>query len=148
MNDIISTALEGMEPYNQPLLDKLLIEADGTENKGKLGANALLGVSLAAAKAAANELGIPLYSYIGGVNAKTLPVPMMNILNGGKHADNNVDIQELSLIHIYSECDGAIYRCENDQTSSVLLFVFAVFLHCAFDFIKFIKQSGIYRLYF
>ncbi len=100
VNDIISTALEGMEPYNQPLLDKLLIEADGTENKGKLGANALLGVSLAAAKAAANELGIPLYSYIGGVNAKTLPVPMMNILNGGKHADNNVDIQEFMIMPV------------------------------------------------
>src|SRR5690606_29605590 len=71
---------------------------DGTENKGRLGANAILGVSLAVAKAAAQALGVPLYQYIGGVNAKTLPVPMMNILNGGKHADNNVDIQEFMVM--------------------------------------------------
>src|SRR5690606_27951692 len=73
---------------------------DGTENKGKLGANAILGVSLAVARAAANELGMPLFNYIGGVNAKVLPVPMMNILNGGEHADNNVDIQEFMIMPV------------------------------------------------
>ena len=89
-------------------IDKKLIEIDGTENKGKLGANATLGVSLAVAKAAANSLGMSLYKYIGGVNAKTLPVPMMNILNGGKHADNTVNIQEFMIMPVgaksFSEC--------------------------------------------
>jgi len=91
---IIGPAILGMEATEQALLDQVLIDLDGTNNKGKLGANAILAVSLAAAKAAADSVCLPLYRYIGGVWANTLPVPMMNILNGGKHADNNVDIQE------------------------------------------------------
>jgi enolase len=90
----------GMNVFDQVDLDTALIDLDGTENKNVLGANAILGVSLAAAKAAANELGMPLYRYIGGVNAKQLPVPMMNILNGGAHADNNVDIQEFMIMPV------------------------------------------------
>lgn len=100
VNDIIADEVIGMEVFDQVLIDKVLIELDGTHNKGKLGANAILAVSMAVARAAANELGIPLYQYIGGVNAKTLPVPMMNILNGGEHADNNVDIQEFMVMPI------------------------------------------------
>ena len=108
VNNIIAPALEGMNAYDQPLVDKTLIELDGTENKGKLGANATLGVSLAVAKAAAASLGMELYQYIGGVNAKTLPVPMMNILNGGKHADNTVSTQEFMIMPVgaksFTEC--------------------------------------------
>ncbi|ERM93215.1 enolase [Caldanaerobacter subterraneus subsp. yonseiensis KB-1] len=100
VNDIIAPELIGMEAQDQVAIDKAMIELDGTPNKSKLGANAILGVSLAVAKAAAEELGLPLYQYLGGVNAKTLPVPMMNILNGGKHADNNVDIQEFMIMPI------------------------------------------------
>ncbi|GFN36288.1 phosphopyruvate hydratase [Tepidimicrobium xylanilyticum] len=100
VNNIIAEEIIGMDVFDQVGIDKLLIELDGTENKGKLGANAILGVSLAVARAAAEELGIPLYKYIGGVNAKVLPVPMMNILNGGKHADNNVDIQEFMVMPV------------------------------------------------
>ncbi|KJR45905.1 Enolase [Desulfosporosinus sp. I2] len=100
VNLLISPKVEGLNPYDQPGLDQLLKEIDGTENKGKLGANAILGVSMATAKAAAESLGLPLYQYLGGVNAKELPVPMMNILNGGKHADNNVDIQEFMIMPI------------------------------------------------
>ena len=92
INDIIAPELEGMNVFDQVGIDRLLIELDGTENKGKLGANAILGVSMACAKAAAEEIGLPLFQYLGGVNAKVLPVPMMNIINGGQHADNNVDI--------------------------------------------------------
>ncbi|MBQ2888597.1 MAG: phosphopyruvate hydratase [Firmicutes bacterium] len=98
--EIIAPAIIGLSAFEQAALDKLLIELDGTDNKGKLGANAILGVSLAVAKAAANSLGQPLYRYIGGANAKTLPVPMMNILNGGQHADNNVDIQEFMVMPV------------------------------------------------
>lgn len=98
VNDIIAEEVVGMDVFDQLGIDSLLIELDGTENKGKLGANAILGVSLAVARAAAEELGMPLFQYIGGVNAKVLPVPMMNILNGGKHADNNVDIQEFMVM--------------------------------------------------
>ena len=108
VNNIIAPALEGMNAYDQPLVDKTLIELDGTDNKGKLGANATLGVSLAVAKAAAASLGMELYQYIGGVNAKTLPVPMMNILNGGKHADNTVSTQEFMIMPVgaksFTEC--------------------------------------------
>ncbi len=108
INKIIAKELEGMNVFEQAEIDKKLIEIDGTENKGKLGANATLGVSLAVAKAAANSLGMSLYKYIGGVNAKTLPVPMMNILNGGKHADNTVNIQEFMIMPVgaksFSEC--------------------------------------------
>src|SRR5690554_486158 len=95
VNEIIAEQLIGMDAFNQVEIDKLLIELDGTPNKAKLGANAILGVSLAVARAAAEQLDIPLYRYIGGANAKMLPVPMMNIINGGEHADNTVDIQEL-----------------------------------------------------
>ena len=98
VNEIIAPALEGFEITDQLAIDKALIELDGTKNKSKLGANAILAVSMAAARAASSELDIPLYRYIGGVNAKTLPVPMMNILNGGEHADNNVDIQEFMVM--------------------------------------------------
>lgn len=98
--NVIAPEVIGMSVFDQVALDKTLIELDGTPNKGKLGANAILGVSLAAAKAAATYLDMPLYQYIGGVNAKTLPVPMMNILNGGKHADNNVDIQEFMIMPV------------------------------------------------
>lgn len=100
VNEIIAPELLDQSALDQPGIDKLLIELDGTENKSKLGANAILGVSLAVAKAAAESLGLPLYQYIGGVNAKTLPVPMMNILNGGQHADNNVDIQEFMVMPV------------------------------------------------
>ena len=100
VNEKIFPEVVGMNVFDQVDLDKTLIDLDGTENKNVLGANAILGVSLAAAKAAANELGMPLYRYIGGVNAKQLPVPMMNILNGGAHADNNVDIQEFMIMPV------------------------------------------------
>jgi len=98
VNDIIANDIIGEDATNQVLIDKILLELDGTPNKAKLGANAMLGVSLAVCKAAAEAFGLPLYQYIGGVNAKVLPVPMMNILNGGKHADNNVDLQEFMVM--------------------------------------------------
>lgn len=98
VNEIIAPEIIGMDVTHQVDIDTLMIEMDGTPNKGRLGANAILGVSLAVARAAANYLEIPLYQYIGGVNAREIPVPMMNILNGGKHADNNVDIQEFMII--------------------------------------------------
>jgi enolase len=98
VNAKISPALIGLESTLQVLIDKTMLKLDGTENKKKLGANAILGVSIAAAKASAMELGLPLYSYLGGVNGKVLPVPMMNVLNGGVHADNNVDIQEFMIM--------------------------------------------------
>ncbi len=98
VNDIIAEELIGMDAVDQLAIDRMLLELDGTENKSKLGANAILGVSLAAAKAAAEALGLELFQYLGGFNAKTLPVPMMNILNGGKHADNNVDLQEFMIM--------------------------------------------------
>ena len=108
VNKKIAKELEGMNVYEQAKIDKLLIEIDGTENKAKLGANATLGVSLAVAKAAANSLGLSLYSYIGGVNAKELPVPMMNIMNGGKHADSSLSVQEFMIMPVgaesFSEC--------------------------------------------
>ena len=102
VNEIIAEDIEGMNVYEQRNIDKRLIEIDGTENKSILGANATLGVSLAVAKCAANSLGIPLYSYLGGINAKQIPLPMMNILNGGKHAQNTVNIQEFMIIPIGS----------------------------------------------
>jgi enolase len=100
VNEILAPEVVGMDAACQEELDALLIELDGTANKGKLGANAILGVSLAAAKAAADAAGLPLYRYLGGCNANILPVPMMNILNGGKHADNNVDFQEFMIMPI------------------------------------------------
>jgi enolase len=98
VNEVIAAELEGMDAINQREIDNLMIDLDGTDNKAKLGANAILGVSLSVAKAAAIALDIPLYNYIGGVNAHILPSPMMNILNGGKHADNTVDLQEFMIM--------------------------------------------------
>jgi len=100
VNDIIAPELEGYDVADQTGIDQLMIHLDGTENKGKLGANAILAVSMAAAKAAAEEAGLPLFRYIGGTNAKTLPVPMMNILNGGAHADNKIDFQEFMVMPV------------------------------------------------
>ncbi|MBJ2175074.1 phosphopyruvate hydratase [Aureibaculum algae] len=100
VNDIIAEELIGTSVFEQALIDKLMIELDGTPNKSKLGANAILGVSLAVAKAAANELGMPLYRYVGGVSAKTLPVPMMNIINGGSHSDAPIAFQEFMIMPV------------------------------------------------
>ncbi|HHV74621.1 MAG TPA: phosphopyruvate hydratase [Thermoanaerobacterium sp.] len=100
VNEKIAPEIIGMDAIDQVAIDKAMIDLDGTPNKSNLGANAILGVSLAVAKAAAEEVGLPLYQYLGGVNAKVLPVPMMNILNGGKHADNNVDIQEFMIMPV------------------------------------------------
>ena len=96
--NVIAPQVTGMEATDQVLIDQTMIDLDGTPNKDKLGANAILGVSLAASKAAAESMGLPFYRYIGGVWARLLPAPLMNILNGGKHADNNVDIQEFMII--------------------------------------------------
>ncbi len=98
INTSIAEELQGVNIFAQTAIDKIMIELDGTENKSKLGANAILGVSLAAAKAAAEEIGLPLFRYIGGVNANVLPVPLMNILNGGAHADNSIDFQEFMIV--------------------------------------------------
>ena len=103
VNDIIAEEVIGWEATDQIGLDKLLIELDGTENKGKLGANAILGVSMAVARAAAQSCGLPLFQYLGGMNGKVLPTPMMNILNGGAHADNTVDIQEFMIMPVGAE---------------------------------------------
>ncbi len=103
VNNTIAPEVEGMNVFDQVAIDKLMIDLDGTPNKERLGANAILGVSLAVAKAAAEALGLGLYQYIGGVNAKTLPVPMMNIINGGKHADNSVNIQEFMIMPVGAE---------------------------------------------
>ncbi len=100
VTEIIGPHIKGKDPFNQKSLDKFLIELDGTANKSRLGANAILGVSLAAAKAAAHSKGLPLYKYLGGAKAKTLPVPLMNIVNGGLHADNNLDLQEFMIAPI------------------------------------------------
>jgi enolase len=100
VNDIISEELIGANVFEQSNIDNLMIELDGTENKAKLGANAILAVSMAVAKAAANSLGLPLYKYLGGVNASILPVPLMNIINGGAHADNNLDMQEFMIVPV------------------------------------------------
>ncbi len=103
VNNTIAPEVEGMNVFDQVAIDRLMIDLDGTPNKERLGANAILGVSLAVAKAAAEALGLGLYQYIGGVNAKTLPVPMMNIINGGKHADNSVNIQEFMVMPVGAE---------------------------------------------
>lgn len=103
VNDVIAPELVGYDALDQTGIDRALIELDGTDNKGKLGANAILGVSMAVAHAAADYLDMPLYRYLGGFNGKTLPTPMMNILNGGEHADNNVDIQEFMIMPVGAE---------------------------------------------
>lgn len=112
VNTEIASALKGRNVFEQDNLDRLMIELDGTENKGRLGANAILGTSLACAKAAAGAYGIPLYEYLGGEKAITLPVPMMNILNGGAHATNNVDIQEFMIMPVSAPTwSEAVRRC-------------------------------------
>lgn len=112
VNTEIASDLKGRNVFEQDDLDRLMIELDGTENKGRLGANAILGTSLACAKAAADALEIPLYEYLGGEKAKTLPVPMMNILNGGAHATNNVDIQEFMIMPVSAPTwSEAVRRC-------------------------------------
>ena len=112
VNDTIAEEIIGLNVLDQAYIDKTLIELDGNKNKGKLGANAILGGALAVAQAAANYLGMPLYQYIGGVNAKVLPVPMMNIINGGSHADNSVDIQEFMIMPVGFDCfERAVRAC-------------------------------------
>ena len=112
VNDTIAEELIGCNVFDQTYIDKMLIELDGSNNKGKLGANAIFGVSLAVAQAAANYLGLPLYQYVGGVNAKVLPVPMMNIINGGSHADNSVDLQEFMVMPVgFDNFDKAVQAC-------------------------------------
>lgn len=98
VNSKIAKEIEGMNVYEQNKIDNKMIELDGTDNKSKLGANAILGTSMAVARAAANSLGLELYQYLGGINGNKIPVPMMNILNGGKHAENNINIQEFMII--------------------------------------------------
>ncbi len=100
VNEIIAPEIVGFDVTDQVGIDRAMIELDGTENKGKLGANAILGVSMAVAHAAADFVGLPLYHYLGGFNAKQLPIPMMNIINGGSHADNNVDFQEFMILPV------------------------------------------------
>jgi enolase len=114
VNDLIGPELVGMEAFQQRRVDNLMIEMDGTENKSKFGANAILGVSLALAKAASQSHGLPLYRYIGGTNARQLPVPMANIINGGKHADNKVDFQEFMVMPVGAKSwsDGIRQVCE------------------------------------
>ncbi|WP_026487161.1 phosphopyruvate hydratase [Caldanaerobius polysaccharolyticus] len=108
VNEVIAPEIIGLDATDQVRIDKTMLALDGTKNKAKLGANAILGVSLAVARAAAEEAGLPLFQYLGGVNAKVMPVPMLNILNGGKHADNNVDIQEFMIMAVgassFSQC--------------------------------------------
>lgn len=110
VNNIIAPEIIGYDVTQQVAIDRLMIELDGTENKGKLGANAILGVSMAVARAAADYYGLPLYLYLGGFNAKQLPTPMMNILNGGSHADNNVDFQEFMIMPVGAETFGEALR--------------------------------------
>ncbi|RKY59558.1 MAG: phosphopyruvate hydratase [Candidatus Latescibacterota bacterium] len=103
VNERIAPEIIGMESEDQAEVDRKMIELDGTENKSELGANAILGVSIAVAKASAEELGVPLYRYLGGLEARVLPVPMMNVINGGRHADNNVDLQEFMIVPLGAE---------------------------------------------
>ena len=110
VNTIIADALKGADPFAQEAIDQTMLTLDGTPNKGNLGANAILGVSLAVAKAAAAEAGLPFYQYIGGANAKELPLPMMNVLNGGSHADNNVDLQEFMIMPVGANTFGEALR--------------------------------------
>ena len=120
VNDIIAEEIIGMNVFDQNLIDKTLIELDGTPNKSRLGANAILGVSLAVAKAAAESLGLPLYRYVGGGSANTLPVPMMNIINGGSHSDAPIAFQEFMIMPIKAESfsqalqgNGDYYRTDS-----------------------------------
>jgi enolase len=119
VNKTIASAIIGKDPSRQSEIDRLMIELDGTPNKGKLGANAILGVSMAAARAAAQSAGIPLYSYLGGAGATSLPVPMMNILNGGKHADNSVDFQEFMAMPVGASCFAEALRYGSETFHSL-----------------------------
>jgi len=126
VNEVIAEEIIGMEVTEQVAIDKTMIALDGTPNKAKLGANAILGVSIAAARAAADELDLPLYKYLGGFNAKELPVPMMNIINGGSHADNNVDIQEFMILPVSApsfkealRCGAEVFHALKDVLSSM-----------------------------
>src|SRR5262249_1503826 len=110
VNDVLAGVVIGCDPADQVGIDRALIAADGTPNKGKLGANAILGVSLAVAKAAAAAPGPPLYRHLGGANARTLPVPMANIINGGKHADNKIDFQEFMVMPVGAKSFGECIR--------------------------------------
>jgi len=110
VNEVIAPEMVGMDATRQRAIDSLMLELDGTDNKGQLGANAILAVSLAAAKAAAKGVGLPLYRYLGGTNARYLPVPMMNILNGGEHAANNVDLQEFMVMPMGADCFAEAIR--------------------------------------
>lgn len=111
VNSTIAKEIIGLPAYDQALIDKVLIELDGTPNKSRLGANAILGVSMAVARAMANELNISLYRYIGGIRAKRLPVPLMNVINGGVHADNPLDIQEFMIVPVYGGRFSEALRC-------------------------------------
>ncbi len=123
VNNVIAPEIIGMDATSQVEVDEVMIDLDGTENKSRLGANAILGVSMATAKAAANAVGLPLYQYIGGVSARQLPVPMMNILNGGKHAANNVDLQEWMIMPVGACCfaEGLRWCAEIYQTLAKVL---------------------------
>lgn len=123
VNDKLAQEIIGLNVFDQTLIDRILIKKDGTENKGSMGANAILGVSMAVARAAAEALHIPLYAYLGGVNAKKLPVPMMNILNGGRHADNTIDFQEFMIMPVGACCFKEALRmgAEIYHTLKVLL---------------------------
>ncbi len=123
VNEVIAHELIGVDALNQRLVDKLMIDLDGTANKSKLGANAILSVSMAVARAAADYLGLPLYKYIGGINGYIIPVPMMNILNGGKHADNSIDIQEFLIMPIGAKSftDGIRWGVETFHTLKKVL---------------------------
>lgn len=123
VNSIIARRVRGMDPNKQEKIDETMIELDGTENKSKLGANAILGVSLATARAAANAKDMPLYKYLGGNKAKVLPVPLMNILNGGLHADNNLDLQEFMIVPVGASCfrEGLRFATEVFHTLKKIL---------------------------
>ena len=110
VNEVLGPGLLGMDPARQGQVDRMMIEMDGTPNKGKLGANAILGVSMAVARAAAMDCGLPLYAYLGGCGARRLPVPMMNIINGGKHAENSVDLQEFMIFPVGAPCFAEALR--------------------------------------
>ncbi|MBN2753182.1 MAG: phosphopyruvate hydratase [Rhodospirillaceae bacterium] len=119
VNSEIFDALVGMDAEEQMQIDRMMIDLDGTENKSRLGANAILGVSLANARAAAEEIGLPLFNYIGGTFAHTLPVPMMNIINGGAHADNPIDIQEFMIMPVSAPCIAEAVRCGSEVFHSL-----------------------------
>jgi enolase len=111
VNDVLAAQLIGVDARDQRAIDAMLVAIDGTDNKGRLGANAILGASLALARAASASLGLPLYRYVGGVNAHTLPVPLMNVINGGAHADNNLDVQEFMVVPAGFDTFGEALRC-------------------------------------